>query len=114
MSEIKLNNITRDDTLESIDFFLVDYISGNPILLTSSTITMTFRLRSRIGRSMKVLTNTSGLTIDGDLGKITVDRSNNFLINSDIYFWDLEVLFPTGEKKTYIRGTQLVTQDSSL
>lgn len=52
-----------------------------------------------------------GITItDGVNGKFKVDPTL-VDIPSDVYFYDIQVVFPTSVVKTYIRGSFTVIQD---
>ena len=105
----------RGDVFEEKVFELYYQDISKPIILTGCSILMTFRLRTKIGKTIKTLSIGSGITIiDEYLGKFKIDRSVSFLPYSDMYFYDLQITFPRGEIKTYLQGAISVKQDVSF
>ena len=110
----KLNNHTKGDTLDVKKFELVYDVNGDVVDLTNATIRIQFRKRNKYGKLAKEFSVGSGITVtDATNGKFQIDQTNSFITEPDIYYYDIEITFPTGEITTVLYGTILVTQDVS-
>ena len=101
----------KGDTFEGVQFTLINSTTATPIDLTSATIRVQFRKKKITWSLIKEITTTSGVTItDAVNGVFVID---SFILDwvEDRYYYDVEVTFPSGLIKTYIKGSIYIAQD---
>jgi hypothetical protein len=102
----------RGDTFTEVVFTINE--NGSPVDLTGAAIRMEFRKNSLTGDLEESMSIGSGLSLksDGSDGTFVVD---SFINNWDAgtYYYDTEVTFPDATVRTYFKGYQAITQDTS-
>ena len=82
--------------------------------LTNVTIRMAFHKDSPTGPEMDVLTIGDGLSLtDPVQGQLTCDKRLLPIFDVGLYHYDMELTFPDGTVRTYLKGTMDVQQDVS-
>lgn len=95
-------DVVSGDTAEATDF--VFSINGVPLNLTGSTIKMDYALKN--GSPVKRFTTAdNSIVIKNATSGILEIVKYQCTLDPGIYYYDLEITLPTGDKKTYIRGT---------
>ena len=107
------DNQYRGDTLDSIQFTILDKVTRDPINLTGATIKCQFR-KPFNGATIKEITSSDGITIINASGGIF--KIDEFLITWDAgaYLYDIEVTFSTGVVKTYVKGSINIISDTTI
>jgi hypothetical protein len=91
--------------------FTVQDSSGTPRDLTGAEILMQIKNDASESNSLKTLTHLDGFAVDALNGKITFDTEVD--IQAGKYVADLEILYSSGERKTYFDFEIEVEQDKS-
>ena len=105
----KIKDQIKNDTFNGVQYTYQDSV-GDPIDLSTATIQIQFRFRSKTGTIVKDITSGSGITIDdGANGIFSIDP---FIIDwtPDTYYYDIQHTIGT-VVKTYTKGTLTVVQD---
>jgi len=100
------------DTSNDVRFELTEEDGTTPINLTGVTFLMQIKSRN-YGVMAKELTGASGITIVDAVGGIF--NMNSFVVDFSAgkYVYDIQLTFPSGVVKTYLRGQFNVVQDIS-
>lgn len=109
----KIKDHHKGDTFEGVQFTLLNSSDSSPVDLTGASIRIQFRARAKNGSLKQELTSADGITItDAVNGVFKID---SFLIDwrPQIYYYDVQITFPTSLIKTYIQGTLKVIQDTT-
>ena len=107
----KIADHYKGDTFDGVQFTLLNSTDNIPINLTGCAIKIQFKKSAAYGTLQKEITNTAGITIvDAVNGVFKIDA---FLINwsEANYYYDIEITFPNGLVKTYIKGTLAIIRD---
>lgn len=95
-------DVVAGDTAEATDFVVT--INGAPLNLTGATIKMDYATRNE--SPVKHFTTADGsILITNPTSGIFEIVKYTCNIDPGIYYYDLEITLPSGDKKTYIRGT---------
>jgi len=103
----------RGDSLDEIEFAIINDDTGLPIPLTGATLKCQFR-KPFNGSTVLEITDGSGITVTSAVnGMFVIDT---FLIGWDagLYVYDVEVTFGDGTVRTYVRGTLNLISDSTI
>lgn len=106
--------IAQGDTVPPI-FAFSDKESGNPIDLTDATPRLRVRAKRDDAASLSEFTAGNGLTVDDEAGTIAwiwpyADTENRI---SRTYWYDLELTWVGGLRRTYLHGMLTLTGDVS-
>lgn len=102
----------KGDYWDGLKFTIKDTVSNVPLDLTGCTVKIQFKKSAKTGSLVEELTDTSGITVTALTGVI---QMNGFKVDwdADIYYWDLQIVFPDDRPITYIEGTITITQDTT-
>jgi hypothetical protein len=102
---------TKGDTFDGVEFTLL--VNNTLVDLTGAIILMDLRLE-KDGAKIEEFTSVgdANITISspGTLGVFTFNNQT-IDVTAARYYYDIEIEFQDGTKKTYIRGTWQITQD---
>ena len=111
LATYNIPNHLKGDTFNGIAFTLTTEVPAAPIDLTGAAIKVQFRKGNKTGFMQKELSIGSGITV-------TDAPNGTFQLNPfkadwqpSIYYYDVEITFPSGRVKTYIEGTFKIVQD---
>jgi hypothetical protein len=116
----KIRTQYRNDTTDYLGFNFKLW-EGDPNVLdlearldlTGMSIKMEFRRGSERGKIAKTLTLGNGITVLTPInGEMTVDP---FIIDfvAGTYYYDIELTYPSGRVKTYVKGQMIVKEDTT-
>ena len=101
----------KGDTFDGYQFTL-RYKNKSPVILTDATIVCNFRKDKKTGELQLGLSVGSGLTItDGANGIMQIDNLGILDWPIGVYYWEIRIVFPTPDTKTYIGGTLEIIQN---
>ena len=106
-------NQYRGDTLDSVQFTLIDKDTSLPIDLTGASLKIQFRKPFK-GATQLTITDGSGITIvSPTTGRLIID---SFILDWDpgVYLYDIEITFANSTVKTYVRGSINVISDATI
>lgn len=99
--------IWRNDTWSQV---LLIEANDVPVSLVGAEIEIQIRKTPSSTTAELTLTEASGITVGGlNNNQITINKDIN--INAGSYVYDMTVLFPNGNEKTYIWGNFIVFED---
>ena len=101
----------KGDTFKGLAFNMQNQTTSAPIDLTDSEIKIQFRSGSNIGTVQKELSIGSGITlVDAINGQFAIDA---FVIDwrAGMNYYDIQITYPDGKVKTYIKGTLKIIDD---
>jgi hypothetical protein len=110
----------RNDTTDYLGFNFKVWAGDPEVLdiesrldLSGIAIKLEFRQGNERGKIAKTLSISNGLTVlDPINGEMTVDP---FIVNfvAGTYFYDIQLTYPSGRVKTYIKGEMIVKEDTT-
>lgn len=113
-AEYNIPNQYKNDTFDGIEFIIINEVTDIPIDLTGAIIEIQFKGGYNKSELVKTITNQNKGIENTDLlnGTFTILP---FIIywKPDMYFYDIQITFPDGVIKTFIRGTVTVIDDIS-
>jgi len=109
-----ISDHTRGDTFDGIVFKIYSRVDGvkTAVDLTDSTVKIQFR-KENTDALVKTVTDGDGITItDAENGVI---RVHSFIVTfaPGLYLYDVQITFPSGDVKTYIKGSFNILNDST-
>ena len=107
----KINDQYKGDSFSGVTFTLKEGAEKTPIDLTGASILSQFRKKEVTGAIQETLSIGSGITVgDATGGVFSFDA---FVLDWDTgtFFYDIQITFPNGDVKTYVKGTLNVIQD---
>lgn len=104
-------NWYRGDSLDSHQFTIKS--NGSPINLTGVDIKCQFRLPFN-GKTIKELTNGAGITVDTPSSGVIVFDEFLLIWYAGLYLYDVEFTYPSGNVKTYMKGTINIISDQTI
>ena len=116
MSQVGIYNIdtqTKDDTFNGVQYTFTNESDDSPVDLTDAAIKTEFRVGSPRGQVVKEITVDNGITIDDAINGVM--SFDSFIIDwrATTYKYDIQITFPNGVVKTYVRGSLIVEQDTT-
>lgn len=107
-------NQYQNDTFDGIEFVIENEVTNIGIDLTGCEIFIQFRGGYEKSELVKTLTNNNKGIENTDLPN-GVFRISPFLVvwKPDTYAYDIQITFPDGVVKTFIKGTVTVIDDTS-
>ena len=107
----KINDQYKGDTFNGVTFTLKEGADKTPIDLTGVSILSQFRVNEVTGTIQKTLEIGSGITLTNAIGGVF--KINPFTLNwnTGTFFYDIQITFPNGDVRTYVKGSLNVIQD---
>ena len=103
--------IYNGDTYDGVTFTIT--INGSPANLVGSSIKMHVREKREYDPVIELELD-SGLTlVDAANGKFKIDEQIFSVVDPKSYKYDIEIIFSTGRKKTYIKGNFIIEEDQT-
>lgn len=104
----------KGDTWQGATLTLTNETTEQPINLTGVTIKMQFRKGGKTGSVEKTIDTTDGIVISDAINGVIVIEPFVMDFEDDIYYHDIQLTYPNGYIKTYIRGIQEMEQDITV
>ena len=113
-AEYNIQNQYRNDTFDGVEFTILNEVTEIGIDLTGCTIEIQFKGGYNKSELVKSITNQNKGVENTDLvnGVFTILP---FIVDwkPDMYFYDIQIKFPDGVIKTFVRGTVTIIDDIS-
>lgn len=88
-------------------------INGSPANLVGSQIHAWFRRGSSLGNPNLKLSIGSGITLTGVPGQFTLDEIQQVNLEPGTYYYDVQIVFASGRRKTYMKGTWVIEKSET-
>lgn len=102
------HSIVEGDTWSGASLSFVE--NGEPLDLTGSTVTLTFRAGSKIGPVKMILSSNNPEDVVLEDNTVHI-QEKNLTLEAATYVYDLKIVFPSGVRRTYLEGRFKILRD---
>ena len=107
----KINDQYKGDTFNGVTFTIKEGANKTPIDLTGVSILSQFRANEVTGAIQQSFSIGSGITLTDATGGVFSIDPFTLDWNTGTFFYDIQITFPNGDVRTYVKGSLNVLQD---